>query len=122
MLLVFNDWLGIGSDLNHRSPVIMAEFKINRPKAKLVHNEAGTRHTYEITSSTMSMLYTRARWVESKAEAQALAKGFLTRFNKAAKRIEESGVRKNIMDNLVKNGQFTQREKVIDEFAGDDKF
>ena len=100
----------------------MAEFKINRPTATLIHNEAGTRLTYEITSSTMSNLYTRTRWVESKAEAKALANGFLKRFDKAAKRIEESGVRKNIMDNLVKNGQFTQREKVIDEFAGDDKF
>ena len=122
MLLVFNDWLGIESDLNHRSTVIMAEFKINRPTATLVHNEAGTRHTYEITSSTMSNLYTRTRWVETPKEAKALANGFLKRFDKAAKRIEESGVRKNIMDNLVKNGQFTQREKVIDEFAGDTKF
>jgi len=95
----------------------MAEFKINRPTATLIHNEAGTRHTYEITSSTMSNAYTRAAWVETSKEAKALSVNFLKLFDAAAKRVETSGIRKNIMDNLVKNGQFTQREKVIDEFA-----
>ena len=95
----------------------MTEFKINRPSVRLISNDANTRHTYVVTASTWKQEYTRAHWVESTDEAKQLAKNFLKVFDATAKRVEASGNRAGIMRNLVTNGKFTEREKLMDEFA-----
>ena len=95
----------------------MTEFKINRPSVRLISNDANTRHTYVVTASTWKQEYTRAHWVESADEAKQLAKNFIKVFDAAAKRIESSGRHAGIMRNLVTNGKFTEREKLMDEFA-----
>ena len=95
----------------------MTEFKINRPSVRLISNDANTRHTYVVTASTWKQEYTRAHWVESTDEAKQLAKNFLKVFDATAKRVEASGNRAGIMRNLVTNGKFTEREKLMYEFS-----
>ena len=95
----------------------MTEFKINRPSVRFISNDANTRHTYVVTAPTWKQEYTRAQWVESADEAKQLAKNFEKVFDAAAKRVEASGNRTSIMRNLVTNGKFTEREKLMDEFA-----
>jgi hypothetical protein len=98
----------------------MAEFKINRPSVRITSNIAKTRHSYIVTASTWKQEYTRAEWVESTDEAKQLAKNFLKFFEASAKRVESSGNRASIMKNLVLNGKFTEKEKLMDEFANAD--